>query len=531
MTGPETQRRWRANCPNCGAPVEFASAASASAVCSFCRSSLLREGEALRKIGESAELFDDYSPLQLGAAGRYAGEAFRLVGRLQLAYQGGSWNEWHALFDSGRSAWLAEDNGSFVLGFEAPLAERAPQAHELILGAQMPLAGQAWRVASLTQVTLAAAQGELPHPPALGRQFLVADLRNPHNEVGTLEYSSQAEAAPLWSVGRPVRLAELAMSGLREDGAKAMASKSYACPSCGADLAPKLQDTKSIVCAQCHAVVDISQGLGADLAHYAQQNGLEPQIPLGSTGSLAVSGGAPLPWQVVGYQERCDLPEPGDEEEEQTFWREYLLYNRTEGFAFLVDTEEGWSVVRPLTGVPKGSGTSVEWQGKSFKLRYSYQAKSSYVLGEFYWRLRREERIKVSDYECKSGSRTELLSREEQAGQEITWSHGRKLDAAEVARAFPKLAHETQTSLARDASPGSAHGLGFKIIVAVLVVLVLLLLVRACSGDDCQSYKDAYGAASSEYQQCRQRSGGSGIRINPGGGSFGGFSSGGGGHK
>lgn len=535
MAGEETQRRWRANCPNCGAPVEFASAASASAVCSFCRSSLLREGEALRKIGESAELFDDYSPLQLGAAGRFAGAAFRLVGRLQLAYEGGSWNEWHALFDSGRSAWLAEDNGSFVLGFEAPLAERAPQAHELILGAQLPLAGQAWRVASLTQVTLAAAQGELPHPPALGRQFLVADLRNPQNEVGTLEYS-QAEA-PLWSVGRPVRIAELAMSGLREAeaGAKAMASRTYACPSCGAALAPRLQDSKSIVCGQCHAVVDISQGLGADLAHYAQQNGMAPQIPLGSIGSLAVAGGAPLPWQVVGYQERCDLPgsqgSPGDDDEEQTFWREYLLYNRNEGFVFLVDTEEGWSIVRPLTGVPKGAGASVEWQGKPFKLRYTYMAKSTYVLGEFYWRLRREERIQVSDYEYKSGARTELLSREEQAGQEISWSHGRKLDAAEVARAFPKLAPEAQATLARDAGPASEHSLGFKLVVAVFVIMVLFMLVRACSSDDCQSYKDAYGEASSEYQQCRQRSNGSGVRINSGGGSFGGFSSGGGGHK
>ena len=54
-----TQRAYRAACPNCGAPVEFASAASASAVCSFCRSTLVREGEALRRIGQSAELFDD----------------------------------------------------------------------------------------------------------------------------------------------------------------------------------------------------------------------------------------------------------------------------------------------------------------------------------------------------------------------------------------------------------------------------------------------------------------------------------------
>ena len=67
------QRACRAACPNCGAPVEFRSAASASAVCSFCRSTLVRDGEALRRIGHSAELFDDHSPLQLGAAGPLPG--------------------------------------------------------------------------------------------------------------------------------------------------------------------------------------------------------------------------------------------------------------------------------------------------------------------------------------------------------------------------------------------------------------------------------------------------------------------------
>ena len=120
------QRAYRAACPNCGAPVEFASAASASAVCSFCRSTLVRDGDALRRIGVSAELFDDHSPLQLGAAGRYQGAAFTLVGRLQYGYADGTWNEWHAVFDSGKSGWLSEDNGAYVFAFDAPLQGAAP---------------------------------------------------------------------------------------------------------------------------------------------------------------------------------------------------------------------------------------------------------------------------------------------------------------------------------------------------------------------------------------------------------------------
>ena len=86
----------------------------------------MREGDALRKIGESAELFDDHSPLQLGAAGKSQGSAFTLVGRLQYRYKDGTWNEWHALFDTGRSGWLSEDNGRYVLAFDVPLSSAAP---------------------------------------------------------------------------------------------------------------------------------------------------------------------------------------------------------------------------------------------------------------------------------------------------------------------------------------------------------------------------------------------------------------------
>jgi len=515
-----TQRRWQAACPNCGAPVEFASAASASAVCSFCRSTLLREGEALRKIGTSAELFEDYSPLQLGAAGRYAGEPFTIVGRLQLAYAEGSWNEWHALFDAGKSAWLSEDNGKFVISFDADLSG-APPAHALALGQQQLLAGQAFSVAALTQVTLAAAQGELPRPPALGKQFLVAELRSTQDEVGSLEYSNPDK--PQWSVGRSVRLADLALTGLREDSSKTLGSRSLPCPNCGAALEPKLENSKSITCPQCQCVVDISGGAGADLAHYTQAIGVPPLIPLGKQGSLPLPDGTAVPWQVVGYQERADIPESAEDEE--SHWREYLLFNKTEGFAFLVDAEDGWSLVRPLTGAPATSGDRVQWQGKTYALKYRYGARTVHVQGEFYWQLKKDDVVKVADY--TSGN--ELLSREA-ADAEVTWSQGPRIDAATVMHAFGIALP------VRDARPGSGSSMVRAVMVFAVLLILIALLTRGCTSNsnDCASYAQAYGENSAEYVQCLNSHGGG--RIYPsgggswGGGSFGGSGSGGG-HK
>jgi len=531
-TEPSPQRSYRAACPNCGAPVDFRSAASASAVCSFCRSTLLREGDALRRIGQSAELFDDHSPLQLGASGRYQGAAFTLVGRLQYSYAEGIWNEWHALFDSGgaqKSAWLSEDNGAYVLSFEAPLVGEVPTAEELSAGERRLVAGLAWDVASVTRAKLLAAQGELPHPPNLSGEFVVADLRNERAEVGTLDYADPAQ--PTWSIGRAVALSELAMTGLAEGTEKTLKGRSAECPSCGTSLQITLDSTQSIVCQQCHAVVDLSQGVGADLKHYAQAaNTLEPLLPLGSSGVLTFGKLGPLPWQVVGYMERCDVP---DGDDEQTFWREYLLYNQRAGFAFLVDTEDGWSWVRPLTGTPTGRGERLQFEGDSYQKRYSYPAKVTYVLGEFYWRVTRDQRSLNTDYQGQGSAARKQLNREE-TGSEVTWSAGEKLDASAVARAF-KLPDDRLAALQRDAAPtglgdlgdvlGSAGGLLKPLLIFGLLVIVIIAVTR-CGSDDCDAYRDTYGVDSAEYKQCQR---GGGTRTS--GGSYGGFSSGGGGHK
>jgi hypothetical protein len=532
-TEPSPQRVYRAACPNCGAPVEFRSAASAFAVCSFCRSTIVREGNALRKIGESAELFDDHSPLQLGAGGKFQGAGFTLVGRLQYRYADGTWNEWHALFDNGRSGWLSEDNGRYVLAFDAPLAEAVPPAANLAPGAQQVIAGQPWVVASVTAARLIAAQGELPYKPVTDRGFVVADLRSVRGEVATLDYSEPQ--APKWSVGRSVAISELAMTGLADSGEKTLKARSVECPNCGTSLEVKLATTQSIVCHQCKAVVDVSKGVGADLAHYVQDNpGTEPLIALGSTGTLAL-GKQPLPWQVVGYVERCEVDDGSGDA--QSFWREYLVYHRTEGFAFIVDAEDGWSWTAPVTGVPEMKGENVRYEGTLYKKLYDYTGKVTYVLGEFYWRLERDERTDNTDYAGLGSGGKKRLNRERTGTgdtREIVWSAGESLASDEVMKAF-RLTDDKKAAFKRDATPGSSNAAGLlaKVFFWAFIAIVALAMFK-CDGDDgsssfvdCEQTRATYGDASQEYQTClnQQRSGG-----RTSGGSYGGFSSGGG-HK
>ena len=89
------------NCPSCGARVAFQSKFSILAVCEHCNSTLVRHDINIEDIGKMAELQVDGSPLQLGVRGEYKGVSFSVIGRIQLRFERGIWNEWHLMFNDG----------------------------------------------------------------------------------------------------------------------------------------------------------------------------------------------------------------------------------------------------------------------------------------------------------------------------------------------------------------------------------------------------------------------------------------------
>ncbi len=484
----------------------FRSAQSTHAVCGYCQSTVVRQGEVLQRIGKMAELFDDHSLLQLMASGRIDGQAFTLVGRLQYKYREGTWTEWEALLADGTGGTLSEDNGAYV--FSRPVAARRdiPAAESFRVGATTALNGQTYSVASNEPVALLAAQGELPRLPPLGQPFAMVELRGQDAaQVLSIDYGpALAGAPPALSLGRPVTLDELQMSGLKDESAKDEKGRQFNCPNCGAPVAVTLAQSQSITCASCNSLIDLSQGIGGELRHAEQDEPMRPLIALGTVGQLQG-----VAWQVVGFQHRMGQ-EAGDDE--QFGWEEYLLYNAKRGFAFLVDATDGWSLVKPATGAPvlSSNGQSATYLGTTYKLQYSYNAETTYVAGEFYWQVQRGQ--KTSNRDFAAGN--QLLSLE-QTPNEVTWSSGGKIDSNTVAGAF-KLDDKKDLLKRADASPVSASsGLGIGTIVILFVIIVIFLLILS----RCSQCDPAVENCSSSSSSSRSS-----------GGSFGGFSSGGG-HK
>jgi hypothetical protein len=466
---------------------------------------VVREGEVLKRIGKMAELFDDHSPLQLQSSGTWNGQPFTLIGRLQYQYGEGSWTEWHALLADGSSAYLGEDNGAYVFSLPLPPQEVAP-AEVFRIGANTAINGQPFSVASNQHVALMSAQGELPHLPEVGHSFAFVELRSQSADTGaaaevlSIDYG---RTPPAISKGQTVLLEDLTLSGLRDASGKEEKGRSFNCPSCGATLTPLLATTQSMACGACHSLIDLSKGIGGELQHATQMEPVQPLIALGSSGTLQ---GAE--WQVVGFQHRMGN-DPGDADG-HFGWDEYLLFNRKRGFTFLVDSTEGWSLVKPATGAPvvSSNGQSATYLGTRYLLKESYAAETHYVLGEFYWQVSRGQKTSNRDY----ANGKSLLSME-QSAQELTWSVGGQIASDAVAQAF-QLQDKKELLQRSDVKPfaaGGAFWLRPDFWVFIAIVLVIL------SASTCSSNCDP------AVQDCS-----SSGRTS--GGSFGGFSTGGG-HK
>ncbi|MGA0572015.1 DUF4178 domain-containing protein [Variovorax sp. VNK109] len=498
MAEPSPQRAYRAPCPGCGAPVEFRSAQSTHAICAYCQSTVVRDGDRLTRIGKMADVFSDYSPLQLMASGKWNGKGFTIVGRLQYKYGDTTWSEWRAAFDDGSAGTLSEDNGAFVFSTPVNTQREMPPAERFRVGSTTAINGKPYSVSFNEPVALASAQGELGHLPPLGTAFPMVELRSSDGEVLGIDYGS---TPPAIEAGRAVMLDELALTGLKDESARDDKGRSFTCPHCGASVDVKLANTKSITCRSCNSLIDLSQGIGGELRHAVQDEPVQLLIPLGTSGQLQGTA-----WQVVGFQHRMGV-EPGDDE--HFGWSEYLLFNQKRGFTFLVDAEDGWSLVKPTTGAPMMApgGRAATYLGTRYQLQYAYNAETGYVAGEFYWPVRRGQKSFNRDFAAGSS----LLSME-QTANEVSWSSGNRVAGDTVARAF-RLDGRKELFKRDAGAVSAASGMSIRtIVIIVIVMLILLSMSRSCSSCD------------PRYENCSSTS------YRSSGGSWGGFSTGGG-HK
>ena len=459
-----------ARCPSCGAPVEFKSVASVLAVCGYCQSTLLREGAELAKLGRMAELIEDRSPLQRGAEGRWKGRHFALIGRIQLRWEQGLWNEWHLLFDDGKSGWLSESGGEYVISEPVWLPDAQPAFSELHVGQDLFIAGRPYSITNVLAAECVACEGELPFKIGSGYPAPVADLRDEAGGVVTLDYSDNP-AKPLAFVGESVEFNSLAWNNLRQGKPVAeptVAARAFNCPACAAPLSVSHQKIVSVGCPSCGAVLDTTNSTVRLLAQAARELKVEPVLLLGTHGKLR---GEEV--EIIGFMRRHMTEEGIDYR-----WSEYVLLGRDGRLLWLTEYLGHWNLARVLARAVAVVGGKAVFDKTEFKHFQSYYAFVDYVVGEFPWRVQIGESVAVEDYVAPP----RMLSRETAANEE-TVTLAEYIPPQELQQAFklPGRLAAAAGVFANQPNPQAEHharvlGHFWKFLFAALVVHGVLLL-------------------------------------------------------
>ena len=425
-------KRRFANCPACGGPMEFELSTALVKVCEFCHSVVARTDKRLEDHGKVAELVETDSPIHQGATGKFEKKRFDVVGRVQYRHPaGGVWNEWYLKFPEDRVRWLAEAQGKFYLTVEKRLREQTvlPDYESLSAGYRFDLPdGKSFAVAEKGIATALAADGEIPWQFRPNAEHRFVDLHGPSTEFATIEYG---ESNPRLYLGREISLEDL---NLEFDDGELVAPPSsntsalqVNCPHCAGPLTLHAPDkTERVCCPSCKSLLDCQQGK----LQYLQTldlRGAKPLIPLGQEGTLQG-----VQYTVIGFMERYAMYL------ERVYpWTEYLLYNPTVGFRWLVNSKDHWSFVEPLrlSQAQRKPNQRATYNGTEFRLYDRGTAFVRCVLGEFYWKVSVGEQVETADYIAPP----QMLSFEQTttgSGDELNISLGTYIDRDTLQTAF-----------------------------------------------------------------------------------------------
>jgi hypothetical protein len=219
---------------------------------------------------------------------------------------------------------------------------------------------------------------------------------------------------------------------------------------------------------------------------------VEPQaIPLGSKGKIDN-----VVYEIMGFVVK-------QEAKYHYRWREYLLFNPYQGYAFLSEYNGHWNFVWPIEHNPEspGSKTDFNYNDSAFKLYQKYTAQVVYANGEFFFDV---VDITASTVNHEYIAPPNLVARE-QSEDSLLWCEGEYMSRKDIAGIF---------SIPKDKLP-SATGIGYtqpfdtsfsdkaliSLSIFMLLFVLLIQVLLNSSSDDRVVFQADYSQAALQDQK------------------------------
>src|ERR1700722_15868478 len=233
-------------------------------------------------------------------------------------------------------------------------------------------------------------------------------------------------------------------------------ARTVSCPSCGGSVTIRANGISiTAICSSCGSTLDVANP-DVRLIDEVRRRTREPPIAIGMRGELVGTL-----WEVAGFQSRTDVVNGWS-------WDKYLLFSPYRGFRFLIHDDENWTLYCMLRqDVPD---PEAGFEGRRYEQQTTGTARTTYVLGEFYWRARVGDEASVTEY----ADRRWVLSREQNT-EEIIWSRGVRLNDTDVQAAFGMAAPIVPEAELAKSAARHARGRALKWVFAGAMLALILL--------------------------------------------------------
>jgi len=198
------------------------------------------------------------------------------------------------------------------------------------------------------------------------------------------------------------------------------------CPKCGSAIVLRtFSNAVNVVCESCHAILDASDPKLKILEEARKRLDITPLIPLGTRGLWKGHT-----YEVVGFQSRAI-----NSDGVNYYWFEYLLYNPYAGYRYLTEYNGHWNDVTVCHTLPTPGNAGIKPQmrlgDRSFTHFQTAKAFTTFILGEFPWQVRLNDKVEARDYIAPP-----FILSSESTPEETTWSMGEYVASSEIRDAF-----------------------------------------------------------------------------------------------